>query len=66
MQRHADTLSVQTWPTSSPVVPSDPIELLDFHYYWNFFLSLPFYYRLGLICLAGLLYYAIRRQYQGR
>ncbi len=62
MQRHANALFAQSWPTGSPAARSSPIQLLDFHYYWNFFLSLPFDYKLGLVCLAVLLYHAIRQQ----
>jgi hypothetical protein len=64
MQHHANALFAQIWPTGS-AVPSGPMQFLDFRYYWSFFLSLPLAYKLGLICLAALLYYAIRRQYEG-
>jgi hypothetical protein len=62
MQRHASVLFVQTSPASAPAAP---LQLLDFNYYWDFFLSLPLDYKLGLIFLAVLLYHAIRHQYRG-
>jgi hypothetical protein len=64
MQRHASILFAQK---PLPVPPADPagLQFLDFNYYWDFFLSLPLDYKIGLFCLAALLYHAIRRQYRG-
>lgn len=62
MPRHAGDLIVQATPLDYPDAPSDPLGLFDFRYYWDFFVSQPLAFKVGLVCLAALLYHAIRRQ----
>lgn len=48
--------------TDFPQAPAGSLQFLDFNYYWNFFVSLPMAYKVGLVALAALLYLAIRHQ----